>query len=178
MCHPMLVLPCLQDFDVANAEVGAERNPLKTEVIYNVNDLDAAPAEWRIGDVWSLAKTSAIAYGSCWVLAVIRGPATEQGRCHPRNARGCSTLPGSAARVLPPPRESEGQRIHGHTVLQEQSAAAVYDENGQRSLSSPVSRRTARRKQPLVRTNQESGSRERETSQPQLIWEPSSKPSR
>ena len=35
----------LQEFDVANARVGAERNPLKTEVIYNVDDLDAAPPE-------------------------------------------------------------------------------------------------------------------------------------
>ena len=29
MCHPNLVLPFLQDFDVANARVGDERNPLK-----------------------------------------------------------------------------------------------------------------------------------------------------
>ena len=33
MCHPILVLPFLQDFDVVNVRVGAERNPLKTEVI-------------------------------------------------------------------------------------------------------------------------------------------------
>ena len=64
MCHPTLVLPFLQDFDVANAGVGAERNPLKTEVIYNVNALDAAPPEWNIGDGRSLAKTSAVTGGS------------------------------------------------------------------------------------------------------------------
>ena len=29
MCHPIPVLPFLQDFDVANARVGAERDPLK-----------------------------------------------------------------------------------------------------------------------------------------------------
>ena len=46
-CHPILVL-FLQDFDVADAKVGAERNPLKTEVIYYVNDLDAAHPEWRV----------------------------------------------------------------------------------------------------------------------------------
>ena len=65
-CHPILLLPFLQDFDfdVANARVGAERNPLKTEVIYHVNDLDAAPPEWKIGDVRSLAKTSAVTDGS------------------------------------------------------------------------------------------------------------------
>ena len=49
MCHPILVLPFLQDFDVANARVGAERNPLKTEVICYVSDLNAAPPEWRVG---------------------------------------------------------------------------------------------------------------------------------
>ena len=64
MCHRILVLPFLQDVDVANARVGAERNPLKTEVIYCVNDLDAAPHEWKIGDVRSLAETSAVAAGS------------------------------------------------------------------------------------------------------------------
>ena len=64
MCHPILVLPFLQDFDGANARVGAERNPMKTEVIYYVNDLDAAPPEWNIGDVRSLAKTSAVTDGS------------------------------------------------------------------------------------------------------------------
>ena len=58
------VLPFLQDFDVANARVGVERNPLKTEVIYYVNDLDAAPPEWRVGDVRSMAETSAVTEGS------------------------------------------------------------------------------------------------------------------
>ena len=64
MCHPVLVLPFLQDFDVANARVGAERNPLKTEVTHYVNDLDAAPPGRRIGDVRSVAKTSAVTDGS------------------------------------------------------------------------------------------------------------------
>ena len=50
----------LQDFDVANARVGVERNPLKTEVLYFVNDLDAAPPEWKIGDVRRLVKTSVV----------------------------------------------------------------------------------------------------------------------
>ena len=69
MCHPTLVLPFLQEIDVANAKVGAERNPQKTEVIYYVNDLDAAPLEWRIRDVQNLAEVSA---------AVHRGPALGQ----------------------------------------------------------------------------------------------------
>ena len=45
MCHPVLVLLFLQDFDVANARVGAERNPLKTEVTYCVMDLEMVAAE-------------------------------------------------------------------------------------------------------------------------------------
>ena len=64
VCHPILVLLFLLDLDVANARVGAERNPLKTEVIYNVNDLDAAPPERRIGDGRNMAKTSAVTDGS------------------------------------------------------------------------------------------------------------------
>ena len=41
--HPILVPSNLQEFDIANAKVGAERNPQKTEVICYVNDLDTAP---------------------------------------------------------------------------------------------------------------------------------------
>ena len=43
MCHPILVPSFLQEIDVANAKVEAERNPQKTEVTNYVNDLDAAP---------------------------------------------------------------------------------------------------------------------------------------
>ena len=32
LCHPILVPSFLREFDFANARVGAERNPLKTEV--------------------------------------------------------------------------------------------------------------------------------------------------
>ena len=58
LCHPILVPSYLQQFDVANAKVGAERKPLKTEVIYYVNDLGAAPHERRIGDVQNTTKVS------------------------------------------------------------------------------------------------------------------------
>ena len=58
------MLPFLQDFDVANARVGAERIPLKTKVIHHVNDLDAAPPEWRIRDVQNMAKVSTVTAGS------------------------------------------------------------------------------------------------------------------
>ena len=63
----------LQEFDVANARVGAERNPKNTEVICYVNDLDAAPPEWRIRDVRSLAKVTTVTDG-CITLGVSVGP--------------------------------------------------------------------------------------------------------
>ena len=62
--YPILVPSYLQKFDDAKAKVGAERNPQKTEVIHHVNDLGAAPPEWRIGDLRNTAKTSAVTDGS------------------------------------------------------------------------------------------------------------------
>ena len=91
MCHPILVLSFLQEFDVDNAKVGAERNLQKTEVIHYVNDLDVAPPEWRIGrraeHGKNLCSHRRPARSRCWVSAVHREPAPEQGRCRPRNAR-------------------------------------------------------------------------------------------
>ena len=73
MCRPILVPPFLQEFDVANAKVGAERNRQKTEAIYYANDLDAAPPEWRIRDVQNMAKVSTVTAGSV-ALGVAVGP--------------------------------------------------------------------------------------------------------
>ena len=58
MHHPILVPSFLQELDVANAKVGAERNPQKIEVICYMNNLDAAPLEWRIPEVRNMAKVS------------------------------------------------------------------------------------------------------------------------
>ena len=58
MCHPILVPSFLQEFDVANARVRAERNPQNTEVLNYANDLDAAQPEWRIRDVQNMAKVT------------------------------------------------------------------------------------------------------------------------
>ena len=44
MSYPVPVPPYLP-------KVGAERTPQKTEVIHNLDDLDAAPPEWKIDDV-------------------------------------------------------------------------------------------------------------------------------
>ena len=107
-------------FQVANASVGAEQNPLKTEVIHHVNDLDAAAPEWRIGDVrknepnlhsyrWKHHPRS-----RCRISAVRHGPAPEQGRRHPSDARARPALPGSADGVRPPSRGSGSQPCQPH----------------------------------------------------------------
>ena len=70
MCHSTLVLLFLQDFDVVNAVVGAERNPLKTEVIDNVIALGA---EWKIDDVKKMINNSTVTDGSN-TLSVVVGP--------------------------------------------------------------------------------------------------------
>ena len=140
MCHPILVLPFLQDFDVAR--VGAEWNPLKTEVICYVNDLDAAPLEWKIGDVQSLTKTSAVTAGSITLRVAIGsrqfitdqllGKADVLRAMHER-VQLCQD-PQTEFALL---RESLGVsrinhllRVHGHTILQEQRAAEIQNEIG------------------------------------------------
>ena len=96
---------------VANAKVGAERNSQKSEVIYNVNDLDAAPLEWRIRDVQKMAKVSTVTAGSITLGVAVgpstvhRGPALGQGRRHSSNARTRPPLPRPAHGICPPQRE-------------------------------------------------------------------------
>ena len=72
LCHPILAPSYLQEF-VANAKFGVERNPQKTEVIFFVNDLDAAPLEWRIRDVHNIAKVSTVTARSI-TIGVAVGP--------------------------------------------------------------------------------------------------------
>ena len=77
MCRSVLVPSFLQEFDVANARVGAARKPQKTEVVYYVNDLDAAPPEWRIRDVQNVAKVTTVTEG-CITLGVAVWTSTVQ----------------------------------------------------------------------------------------------------
>ena len=100
MCHPIWGLPFLQDFDVANARVGAERNSLKTENIQCVNDLDAAPPELKIGDVRAMHER----------VQLCQDPKTEFSIL--RKSLGVSRI-------------NHIQRVHGNTILEERSAAAV-----------------------------------------------------
>ena len=112
LCHPIFMPTYLQEFDVANAEVGAERNPQKTEVICYVNDLDAVPLEWRIRDVQNIAKVSTATAGSI-TLGVAVGPrqyiadqlSAKAGAIR-AIARTRPALPGPADGICPPPRKS------------------------------------------------------------------------
>ena len=144
--HPILVLPFLQDFDVANARVGAERNPLKTQVIYCANDLDAAPFEWRIRDVENVANVSTVTAGSI-TLGVAVGPrqcivdqllpkADVIRAMHERVqlSQDQQTEFALLRQRMGVSRIKNILRVHGHTILQEERAAEIYDEVGQRSL--------------------------------------------
>ena len=97
MCHPILVPSYLHELDDANAKVGAERNPQKTEVTHYVDDLNAAPPEWKVDDVQNMATVSTVTAGSTTLgVAVgsdssLQGPALGQRRhsSHARNVSSC-----------------------------------------------------------------------------------------
>ena len=141
MCRPIAVLPFLQELDVANARVGGERNPLKTEVIYCVNDLDAATPEWKIGDVRSLAKTPAFTAGSIafgiavgspqFIMHQLLSKADVIRAMHERIRRQSSP---SFQKVWASSVSTASCGFTATKILEEQRAAAVYDEIGQRSL--------------------------------------------
>ena len=142
MCNPILVLPFFfRTFDVANAIVGAERNPLKTEVIHCANDLDAAPPEWKISDVRSSevqpAASLGVAVGSQqFVPDQFLSKADVIRTMHERLqlCQDPQTVFALLRESLGVSRVNHMLRVHGHTILEEQSADGAYDEIGQRSL--------------------------------------------
>ena len=146
MCHPVLVPSCLHEIDDANNKVGAERNPQKTGVSCCVEDLNAAPPEWKIEDVRKLATVSTVTVGST-TLGVAVGPrqfiadqllakadvirATHERvqLCH-----GPHTEFALLRESLGVSRINHILRVHGHTILHKKRAAEIYDEVGQMSL--------------------------------------------
>ena len=125
LCHPILVPSWLQEFDVANAKVGAERNPQKTEVIHYVNDLGAAPSEWRIRDVRNMAQVTTVTAGSI-TLGVAAGSIADQllGRTDVTRAMHERVQEFALLRVgLGVGRTNHIQRVHLHTILQDQRSA-------------------------------------------------------
>ena len=121
LCHPILLPSYLREFDVANAKVGAERNPQKTEVIHCVDDLGAAPPGCRGGDVQNMATVSIVTVGSVtlgvFITDQLLAKADVIRAMHERESPGVSRI----NHIL---------RVHGH----EQQAAETYDEVGQLSL--------------------------------------------
>ena len=158
---PILVPSCLQEIDVANAKVGAEWKPTKKkEVIHYVNDLDAAPPEWRNGDVQSPQSPSesvilGVAVGPRQFIADLLRAKADVRAVHER-VQVCQDSQTEFALL----RESLGVSrinhilpVHGHTIMQEQRAAESYDEVGQQSLERFYS----------AQATPESATRERET---------------
>ena len=192
MCRPILVPRFLQEFDVANAKVGAERNFQKTEVICCVNEMDTAPPEWRIRDVQHMAKVSTLTAGSITLGAAV-GPRQKIADQILGKADVIRTPHGRVQLCQDPQtefallRESLGVNrvnhilwVRTHTILQEQRAAEIYDEVGKRSLrgSSWSSRRKVRSKRHWVLASPQLASKELETSQLRHIWGLSSQPNR
>ena len=134
MCHPIPVPSYLQEFDDANAKVGAERNPLRAEVINYLPNVDAAPSEWKVNDLCLLASVSTVACGSN-TLGVAVGPRqiladqllanADVVRAMHERVQLCQD-PETEFALL---RESLGVRV-GHSILQEQRAGEIYDEAG------------------------------------------------
>ena len=130
----MLVSSYLQTFDTADVKIGAERNPLKTEVIYFSPNLAAAPPVSRVTDVCLLASVSRAACGSN-TLGVTVEPrqfiadsllAKKEQADVIRAMHECVQLCQDPRAEFALLRESLGVsrmnhilRVHGHTILQE-----------------------------------------------------------
>ena len=143
----------LHELDDANAKVGAERTPQKTEVIYFVDDLGAAPLDWKNDEVQKMAAVSTVTAGSVTLGVAVgrRQFITDQLlakadviRALHERVQLCQdpqtecTLQRESLRVS---RVKHILRVHGHTILQEKGAAEIYEEIARRS--SQDSRRRA-----------------------------------
>ena len=141
-----------------------------------MNDLDAAQPEWRVGSAVTDGNTLRVAVGSRQFIAdqllskvdiiramhervqLFQGPQTELALL--RESLGVSRI----NHIL---------RVHGHTILEGQSAAEVYDEIGQLSLELLFP--GPRIGQHDTSNPQRRGSKELETSLILHTWELSSK---
>ena len=122
MCHPVLVPSCLHEFDDADAKVGAERTPQKTEVICYLEDVGAA-----LGVAVLLRQ---------FIADQLLAKADVTRAMHER-VQVCQDPQIEFALLRESPgvrRISQNLRVNGHTILQENWAAEIYDEVGQGSL--------------------------------------------
>ena len=106
LCHPILVQSNLHEFDNANGQIGAERNPQKTEAILYVEDLNAAPPEWKIEEVVAdqLLGKADVLRAMHERVRLCQDPQTELALC--RESLGVN-------------RVNHIVRVHGHTILYE-----------------------------------------------------------
>ena len=178
MGHPILVPSSVQEVDL-DAGIRRRRRQSRSGAEHPENrshlqrEQPGYSASWRVHDVQSMAKVSTVTEG-CITLGVAVGPrqySADVVRAMHERVQLCQDLQTEFA-VL---RESQPHHIlraHGNTILQEQRAAEIYDEVGQRSLEK-ISRRAARRKRHPVLASPESGTKEREISRLLHTWEPS-----
>ena len=78
LIDPRLVQPYLEAFDAANQGPGAERNSLKTEVIYYASDSDMVEhaSDWHLDAVRELASVRTAEHPGL-TLGVVTGPADD-----------------------------------------------------------------------------------------------------
>ena len=148
LCHPLLVLPYLDAFDVANREIGAERNALKTEVIFyaTAEDLERHSGEWKLEQIRAKASV-ALASSGTNTLGVATGPShavttqlhekTKVIKAMHERVHVCQ----DPQREYVLMRESLGVgrvnhilRVHGHQLAEQGGATATFDGVGRASL--------------------------------------------
>jgi hypothetical protein len=148
LCHPLLVLPFLDAFDEANAKIGAERNILKTEVLYYATQptLEQHAAQWQLDQVRTKASVSLASDGTL-TLGVATGSSefvtsqlqrkTQVVKAMHERVQLCQDP--QAEFILA--RESLGLgrvnhilRVHGHSLVERDGAAAAFDAVGRTSL--------------------------------------------
>ena len=141
--HPALVLPFLEAFDTARVKICAETNRPKTDVIYNVSDLDTTPCDWKISEVRALATVVTAVHGDM-TFGVAAGPRrciadqillnVDVIRAMHERVQLCQH---NFVHIRERPGVSKVKhifRVHGHMILTEEAAAETFTEVGQGSL--------------------------------------------
>ena len=118
---------------------GLEQSGIRRKQKYLLENLNAAPLEWKIDDVRSLASVSTAAAGSN-TLGVAVGPRqfiTDQLLAKADVIRAMHERvqdPQTECALFRESRINHILSVHGHTILQERRAAEIFDEVGPRSF--------------------------------------------
>ena len=148
LCHPQLVVPYLQAFDEANAQIGAVRNPQKTEVLYYTSSesLEQQRAPWQLDLVKEKATVHLASEGTL-TLGVATGPPetitnqlekkTHVVKAMHERVQLCQSPQTEfvlARDSLGVGRVNHILRVHGHRLAEQDGVAAKFDEVGRHSL--------------------------------------------